>query len=65
MPMFIIILGIILWAALVFWPASVASRKGYSFLGFFLISIFFFWITLFVVYLMPDRTKITPTAAPV
>jgi len=44
------ILGVIVWLALAFWPASVASRKGHSFLGYFLLSIFFWWITLFIVY---------------
>ena len=46
-----------IWIAIAFWPARVAARKGHSFFGWFLISLFFWWITLFVVYLMPDRTR--------
>jgi ABC-type dipeptide/oligopeptide/nickel transport system permease component len=44
------ILGVIIWVAMAFWPASVASRKGHSFLGYFLLSVPFWWITLFIAY---------------
>lgn len=50
-----IILGIVAWLVVAFWPARVAQRKGYSFWIFFLISIPFFFITLFVAYLMPRK----------
>ncbi len=46
-----------IWIAIAFWPARVAARKGHSFFGWFLLSLFFWWITLFVAYLMPDRSR--------
>lgn len=59
--MFLIILGTILWIALAFWPATIAKNKGYSFILFFLISLFFWWITLFVVIFMKNKNQPTPT----
>ena len=53
---FFFILGTILWIALAFWPASIARKKGHSFLLYFIISLFFWWITLFVVVSMNDKT---------
>ena len=50
------ILGLILWIALAFWPASIAARKGRSFILFFLISIPFWWITLFWTLSMKDQS---------
>jgi hypothetical protein len=50
------ILGIFLWILLAFWPARVAASKGRSFILFFLLSIPFWWITLFWVYSMKDET---------
>lgn len=64
MTMFFIILGIIVWVAIAFWPATIAGRKGYSFLGFFLVSLFFWWITLFVTLFMRDKTKPASPAPP-
>ena len=29
------------WVALAFWPAFVARHKGHSFLGYFILSLFF------------------------
>ncbi len=67
MHMFFIILGIIIWIAIAFWPATIAKRKGYSFLLFFLISLPFWWITLFVTLFMKDKSQSgsapTPPAA--
>lgn len=60
---FWIIMGIIAWIVVAFWPARVAQRKGYNFWLFFLISIPFFFITLFVAYLMPRKVKSAPAAA--
>jgi hypothetical protein len=55
-----IILGIIAWAivwiAIAFWPARVAARKGHSFIGFFLLSILFFPLSLLLAYMANDRT---------
>jgi hypothetical protein len=44
------LIGFIIFLALAFWPARVAAAKGHSFFLWFLISIPFWWITLFVVY---------------
>lgn len=52
------ILGIIAWLIIAIWPARVASNKGHNFLGWFIISAFFWWISLFWVYFgMKDLTK--------
>jgi len=61
--MFFIILGTILWVAIALWPAFIAKRKGYSFLLFFLISLLFWWVTLFVTFFMEDKTQ--PSSGPV
>jgi ABC-type dipeptide/oligopeptide/nickel transport system permease component len=59
---FLWILGVIIWVSIAFWPASVASRKGHSFFGYFLLSIPFWWITLFIVYFgLKDNSR--PVAA--
>jgi hypothetical protein len=44
------------WVALAFWPARVAARKGHSFLGYFIFSLFFFPLALLTAYLVQDRT---------
>ena len=51
------ILLIIIWIAIAFWPARVASRKGHSFFLFFLFSLVFFPAALIVAYLVGDRTR--------
>lgn len=50
------ILFIIVWVAIAFWPARVAARKGHSFLGYFIFSLFFFPAALIVAYMVQDRT---------
>lgn len=45
-----------IWVALAFWPARVAGRKGHSFVGYFIFSLFFFPAALIVAYLVADRT---------
>ncbi len=40
--MLIWLLAAFIWIALAFWPARVAARKGHSFLGYFILSLFFF-----------------------
>jgi hypothetical protein len=57
------ILGIIIWVAIAFWPANVAKNKGHSFLGYFALSVFFWWITLFIVYFGLKDVSRTPAAA--
>jgi hypothetical protein len=56
------ILGLILWIMVAFWPASIAAKKGRSFLGWFVLSLFFWWITLFVALAMEDRSQVPKTA---
>jgi hypothetical protein len=45
-----------IWIAIAFWPAKVASRKGHSFIGYFLLSLLFFPLALVLAYLLRDRT---------
>jgi len=49
------ILLVIVWIAIAFWPARVAARKGHSFFGYFLLSLFFFPLALLVAYMLNDR----------
>lgn len=58
---FVLMLGIIVWVALALLPATIAKNKGHSFILWFLISIFFWWITLFVAIFMHDRSHPTPS----
>jgi hypothetical protein len=48
---------LVIWIAIAFWPARVAGRKGHSFLGYFIFSVFFFPLALLIAYLAPDRTS--------
>lgn len=58
-----IILGVILWVLLAFWPAMLAKRKGYSFILFLVLSWFVsFVITLLVVLFLKDKNM--PSSAP-
>ena len=50
-----------IWIAIAFWPAKVASRKGHSFIGYFLLSLLFFPLALILAYMSSDRT--TPLAS--
>ncbi len=56
------ILGLILWIIIAFWPARIASSKGRSFLLWFILSLFFWWITLFVALAMKDNRHTPPPA---
>ena len=42
MPVLWWILFAVIWIAIAFWPARVAGRKGHSFIGYFIFSLFFF-----------------------
>jgi hypothetical protein len=53
----IVILAII-WISLAFWPARVAARKGHSFLGYFIFSLFLWPIALITAYVVQDRTAV-------
>jgi hypothetical protein len=46
-----------IWIALAFWPARVAHRKGHSFIGYFIFSLFFFPLALLTAYLVHDRAQ--------
>jgi hypothetical protein len=47
--------ALLVWVAIAFWPARVASRKGHSFLLFFIFSLFFFPAAIIVAYVVRDR----------
>jgi ABC-type Mn2+/Zn2+ transport system permease subunit len=58
MNSFYIILGLVLWIALAFWPATMAKRKGYSFWLFLILSwVVSFVITLIVVIFLKDKNQ--------
>ena len=46
---------LVIWIALAFWPARVAGRKGHSFVGYFVLSLFFFPLALILAYVVADR----------
>lgn len=50
------LLFVVIWIALAFWPARVAGRKGHSFIGYFIFSLFFFPLALITAYVVKDRT---------
>jgi ABC-type Mn2+/Zn2+ transport system permease subunit len=52
------IVGLIIWVALAFWPARVARRKGHSWLGYFILSLFFFPLALIMAYVVQDRRAV-------
>ncbi len=55
---FVVILGIVLWVLLAFWPAIMARKKGYSFVLFALIAIFIsFLLALVIVALLKDKNE--------
>ncbi len=57
------VIGLLIWIAIAFWPARVAGRKGHSFIGYFIFSLFFFPLALLVAYLVPRRNTPPPAAA--
>ena len=52
------IVWVIVWVRIAFWPARVASRKGHSFLLYFLFSLLFFPAALITAYLVRDRRRL-------
>jgi hypothetical protein len=52
------VLMVLIWIAIAFWPARVAGRKGHSFIGYFIFSLFFFPAALIVAYLVPPRAVV-------
>ena len=61
------ILFAVIWIAIAFWPARVAGRKGHSFIGYFIFSLFFFPAAIIVAYLVPtapiSRAGLRPLSA--
>jgi len=49
------IAALAIWIALAFWPARVAGRKGHSFIGYFIFSLFMFPLALIMAYVVQDR----------
>jgi len=49
----------LVWIALALLPATIAKNKGHSFIGWFILSLFFWWITLFVTLFLHDRNQPT------
>jgi len=49
---------VFIWLALAFWPARVAGRKGHSFFGYFVFSVFFFPLALIMAYTVRDRAAL-------
>jgi hypothetical protein len=56
------VIGLIIWVALAFWPARVARRKGHSFVGYFVLSLFFFPLALIMAYVVHDRRGLYASA---
>jgi hypothetical protein len=50
------VIGLIIWIAIAFWPARVAGRKGHSFIGYFVLSLFFFPLAIILAYVVSDRS---------
>ncbi len=50
------LLFLVIWIAIAFWPARVARRKGHSWLGYFVLSLFFFPLALILAYVVQDRS---------
>jgi Zn-dependent protease with chaperone function len=49
----------IIWLLLATWPARVAHRKGHSFFGYFIFSLFFFPAALITAYLVRNRRRVS------
>jgi len=60
MPVIWDIVLAVIWIAIAFWPARVAGRKGHSFIGYFIFSLFFFPAALIVACLVPNRGRVQP-----
>ena len=58
MDFVLVVIAVVIWVALAFWPARVAARKGHSFVGFFLLSLLFFPLALIMAYMVQDRAVV-------
>lgn len=52
------VIGLIIWIAIAFWPARVAGRKGHSFIGYFILSLFFFPLAIILAYVVKDQSEL-------
>jgi hypothetical protein len=64
MSLILAVLLAIIWIALAFWPARVAARKGHSFLGYFIFSLFLWPVALIAAYVVQDRSVAVVQAPP-
>ena len=64
MSLILIVILAIIWISLAFWPARVAARKGHSFLGYFIFSLFLWPLALIVAYVVQDRSVVVVEAPP-
>lgn len=53
---------LVAWVLIAFWPARVASRKGHSFIGYFVLSLVFFPLAVILAYVVEDRRRSNPLA---
>jgi hypothetical protein len=58
----LVVIAVVILVLIAFWPARVASRKGHSFLLFFLFSLIFFPAAIIVAYVIPKRRDPALTA---
>jgi hypothetical protein len=56
-PLFSWLLFAVIWVALAFRPARVDAHKGHSFLGYFVLSVFFFPLALIEAYMVQGRGR--------
>jgi hypothetical protein len=55
---FFIVLGLFLWLLVALWPATLAKKKGYSFIVFLLLSWIFSWLLILIITLfLPTKVK--------
>jgi hypothetical protein len=62
-----LILGILIWILIALIPARIAASKGRSFFMWFLISIPFWWVSLFITLSMKPEgaaKSVPPTTPP-
>jgi len=49
---------VVIWVLIAFWPARVAGRKGHSFIGYFILSLFFFPLAIIMAYAVRPRAQL-------
>lgn len=57
------VMFLVVWIVVAFFPANIARSKGRNFWLFFLLSIPFWWITLFWTLFMKDNSSHSKAAA--